>query len=76
MKPKTFRKARKALGLSQRQLAKVIGISWITVKKYEMPTDATNHRDVSPPIEALMKAYLSGYRPPKWPAKVTTSAEG
>ena len=62
MTPAEFQTARRALGLTQAQLAQVMGFSSVsTIRRQEVgETD-------NPAAARLMAAYLSGYRPDDWP---------
>lgn len=60
-----FRAIRLRLGLTQSELAGVLGYSGpMEISKFER--DA-NPRDVPPILERLMRAYDAGYRPKDWP---------
>ncbi len=60
-----FRKIRARLGLTQAQLADVLGYELaLTISTYER---ATNPRDIPHHVALLMTAYDEGYRPKKWP---------
>jgi len=65
MFPSTFRVLRKELGLTQAQLADVMGYAG-------QPRIAALEDEYGPDIPAqtrrLMLAYVSGYRPHDWPA--------
>lgn len=64
MTPDQFIAIRAGLGLSQAQLAKMLGFgSQPRVAEIE-----AERRPISRPIERLMRAYLSGYRPEDWPS--------
>lgn len=56
--------AREALGLSQAQLARVLGCARGTISRIEGRTLKPNTQ-----IQRLVAAYQSGYRPPDWPTK-------
>lgn len=60
-----IRTARKQLGLTQKQLAEVIGM---TDKSYisKLESGAVNLGRTS---QRLLQAYLDGYRPKDWPVK-------
>lgn len=64
MTPADFRQARKSLGLTQGQLAKLMGVDIRTVQKWE-----GGERGIDPPAVRLLRAYLDGYRPEDWPRK-------
>lgn len=58
-----FKAGREALGLTQAQLAKLVGYgSQSRIAECEK-------RDDVPACQArIMQAYIDGYRPPDWPA--------
>ena len=64
-----IRKARVRLGLTQAQMADMLETDPQSVRRWEMPPEATTHRKVPVRARRLIKAYLSGYRPPDWPIK-------
>ncbi len=62
MTPKQIAAARAKLGLSQPQLASVMGLDPLSVSRIE--------RGVKPPpvrYVRLLRAYIKGYRPDDWP---------
>lgn len=63
MKPGAVAAARKALGLTQAQLALVMGYG-DKVRVSELERGA---RAASPAAARLIQAYLDGYRPADWP---------
>lgn len=65
-----FRQARKSLGLTQAQIAPLLGYG-------HKERVSEIERGVSSPGDAvllLMEAYLSGYRPKNWPEKTKAPA--
>jgi len=61
-----FKAIRKRLGLSQMQMATVIGYDLaLSVSTLER---ATNPKPIPHAIALLMRAYDSGYRPDNWPS--------
>lgn len=62
------RAARDELGLTQAQLAAVLGCTLQHVKAMEAAPDRRNPRSVRPAYARLLRAYLDGYRPADWPA--------
>lgn len=60
--------ARQKLGLTQAQLAGVLGCTLAHVKAMESPTMRPGRRAMQPPYARLLRAYLDGYRPADWPA--------
>ncbi|MER9336021.1 hypothetical protein NKJ06_18860 [Mesorhizobium sp. M0293] len=65
MTPTKFRDIRKALGLTQAQLAEVLGYGH-AVRVAEFEGIAGKH-PVPPLLDRLMRAYEAGYRPRNWP---------
>jgi transcriptional regulator with XRE-family HTH domain len=63
MTPADFRAARLSLGLTQAQLAAVMGYSGQS-RIAEIETGA---RNPSHAAQRLMDAYVAGYRPDDWP---------
>jgi transcriptional regulator with XRE-family HTH domain len=60
-----FRKIRHRLGLTQSQLADVMGYgAAMRISEFERET---NPRDVPHHVALLMTAYAEGYRPKNWP---------
>lgn len=62
MTPAELRAARKALGLTQGQLAVVLGVRQATVSDWERGVYSADG-----PAARLLVAYLRGYRPEDWP---------
>lgn len=54
---------RKALGLSQQELAAVMGYG----NKVRISELERGKREIGPAAERLLDAYLKGYRPDDWP---------
>lgn len=68
MSPEEFRDAQRRLGLSDRDLAWVLGYDDEQhVRRLKAPVGASHHRPVKGYVARLMRAYLDGYRPPDWP---------
>lgn len=60
-----FRTIRKGLGITQAQLASVLGYDLaLTISTYER---TTNPRRIPHHVALLMVAYRDGYRPADWP---------
>lgn len=58
-----LRTARKSLGLTQQQLAMVLGLQGqATIARCE-----AGNRNIGPTFARLVIAYLDGYRPDDWP---------
>jgi transcriptional regulator with XRE-family HTH domain len=65
MTPDDIREARKALGLSQRELATLLGYGDVMrVSEIERGV-----RVAGDAVERLLRAYLDGYRPNDWPKR-------
>ncbi len=66
MTPAEFRAARQSLGLTQHQMARLIGLgSFRRVSEIENGARAVQDAHV-----LLMRVYLSGWRPDNWPVDV------
>lgn len=65
-----FREAQHKLGLSDKQLAAVLGFAnAVQVRRLKVrQADLASARPVSATVARLMRAYLDGYRPADWPA--------
>lgn len=63
-----FREARRKLGLSAGELARLLGVDQVHVYRMEMEPGKPTSRQVTETIRRLVEAYLAGYRPPDWPA--------
>lgn len=72
MTPHEFRQARRALGLSVRQLAAMLAVDPDLVRRMEIQIGDEGHRPIRGAVKRLMQAYLSGYRPPDWPVPEDT----
>ncbi len=62
-----FDQARHKLGLSVTELARMLGVGELQVRRMALAPDKSSHRPVNGSTERLMKAYLDGYRPKDWP---------
>lgn len=67
--PQQFKEAQQALGLSDPQMAQMLGVSNAeNVRRFKvMKLDASSAREVKPWHARLLQAYLDGYRPSDWP---------
>jgi transcriptional regulator with XRE-family HTH domain len=63
MTPVEFRAARKSLGLTQEQCARLLGYG----SKVRISEIENGKRGASDAVLLLLGAFLSGYRPPDWP---------
>jgi transcriptional regulator with XRE-family HTH domain len=66
MTPAELRAARKALGLSVVQMAAMLGVTPIQIRRMETAAGKASARPIMPTTERLMRAYLAGYRPADW----------
>lgn len=67
MTPAQFKAARLSLGLSVNQMAQMLGMSEVQVRRMEAHPDVASSRPVSPTTQRLVEAFLAGYRPQDWP---------
>lgn len=63
MNPDEIKQARNSLGLTQSQLAPLLGYG-ATPRVAEIESGARNASDC---VVRLLRAYLDGYRPSDWP---------
>lgn len=68
MTPEQFQRARQKLKLTQAELADVLALAEVTVRRYEMGEHCSNHRPVPEATAELMRVFLKGHRPASWPA--------
>lgn len=68
MTPEDLKKARNTLGLSQVQLAHILGTNPRTVRKWET-VSGPNARGVNPIAAQVVRWMLDGFRPPEFPKK-------
>lgn len=63
-----FRAARRRLGLTQAQLARILNTAPQTIRKWEADSDtASTARAPNPVAAQAMRWMLDGFRPPEWP---------
>jgi len=70
MTPDEFAQARRKLGLSQDQLARILGLGidgGRTVRRWEVPEGTTNARPPNPVAVRVVGWLLDGFRPKDWP---------
>ena len=67
MTPDDLREARRALGLTQAQLAAMLDTDMQSVRRMEMAPERSTARPPPPRVVRLLRAYLDGYRPGDWP---------
>jgi hypothetical protein len=69
MSPQEFREAQHQLGLSDLQLALVLGLEDPQhIRRLKADAGKSHHRPVKGAHVRLIRAYLAGYRPADWPA--------
>lgn len=61
--------AREALGLSQSELARLVGYSGVNVGQ-RISAMENGVRDVAGHVERLVAAYADGHRPADWPDRL------
>jgi DNA-binding transcriptional regulator YiaG len=66
MTPTEFRSARKALDLTQDQVARVLGVSPPTIRKWEAGPNCSTTTKVNGAAASYMTALLHGWRPSDW----------
>ncbi|MEM7303883.1 MAG: hypothetical protein AAF468_22645 [Pseudomonadota bacterium] len=71
LSPSEFREAQDQLGLSDAQLARVLGYTdAVHVRRHKVSdTTRNSYRRVSAQTARLIQAYLDGYRPDDWGKK-------
>ena len=67
MTPSEIKEARHKLGLSDRQLGKLLDTDAQTIRRMEQSEAASTFRRPAPRMVRLIRAYLDGYRPADWP---------
>ena len=73
MTPKQFRQARHKLGLSVAEMAALLGVTDISLRRLEMDPGHPASRQATDTMSRLLAAYLEGYRPPDWPHRKGTA---
>jgi hypothetical protein len=68
MSPEQFRKARLKLGLSVNQMAALLEVQPLQVRRMELQPHLVTHRAIMPSTAKLVRSWLDGYRPKDWPA--------
>jgi len=66
MTPIEFRSARKALDLTQDQVARVLGVSPPTIRKWEAGPNCSTTTKVNGAAASYITALLHGWRPSDW----------
>ena len=66
MTPPEFRIARKALDLTQDQVARVLGVSPPTIRKWEAGPNCSTTTKVNGAAASYITALLHGWRPSDW----------
>jgi transcriptional regulator with XRE-family HTH domain len=62
-----LKEARRSLGLSVADMARLLDTDPQTIRRMEQREDASTFRRPAPRMERLIAAYISGYRPDDWP---------
>ena len=68
MNNREFREARHKLGLTQQQLADVLGTAPTTIRKWEAGADKSTSRNPNPVAVRAISWMVAGFRPPQWPS--------
>ena len=66
MTPTEFRSARKALDLTQDQVARALGVSPPTIRKWEAGPNCSTTTKVNGAAASYITALLHGWRPSDW----------
>lgn len=69
MTPSEIRAARKALGLTQHQLAILLGFASQPLTKNNLSKLECGSKTLDPVRKRLLQAYIDGYRPADWPCE-------
>ena len=64
-----FKEARRRLGLTQAELAEILGTNDTTIRKWEAPAGASTSRPPNPIACRAVGWLLAGFRPPEWPGR-------
>ncbi len=72
MNNREFREARHTLGLTQQQLADVLGTAPTTIRKWEAGDDKSTSRTPNPVAARAVSWMVNGFRPPQWPSSETS----
>ena len=67
MTPADIKEARRKLGLSVADLARLLDTDPQTVRRMEQRPDGSTSRKPAPRMVRLLRAYSEGYRPQDWP---------
>ena len=68
MSPAEFRAARQSLGLTVNQMAALLEVRPVHVRRMELAEGLSTRRRIMPVTAKLLHAYLAGYRPNNWPS--------
>lgn len=74
MTPDEFKQAQHTLGLSDSQLAAILGVTKATVSKYK--TTAASGSKPNATAAQVMRWLLDGFRPPEWPDELRGGKRG
>lgn len=67
MSPSEVKNARRYLGISISQFAKMLDTDASTIRKMELSEGSSQYRRPAPRMVRLIMAYMEGYRPFDWP---------
>ena len=70
MPPDEFRQIMRQLGLTQRELARILDTSDTTIRKWLAHDGASTARGVNPVAAQVMRWLRDGFRPPQWPDRL------
>lgn len=67
MDAEAFKHARRRLGLTQSELARILDTAPQTIRKWEAHDGASTARPPNPIACRVVEWMLAGWRPPQWP---------
>jgi DNA-binding transcriptional regulator YiaG len=70
-----FKEVQRKLGLSVSQMALMLGVTDIQVRRMGTAPELGSHRPVNGATQRLLQAYLEGYRPKDWPTGISATTK-
>lgn len=75
MSPDEFRQIMRQLGLTQRELARILDTRDSTIRKWLADDTASTARGVNPVAAQVMRWMRDGWRPPEFPDRLRHQAQ-
>lgn len=72
MSAKEFKTIRSKLELTSAQLARLLKVNPVTVRRYQVDDTLEGNRSVPIDVAARMREFVNGYRPKDWPRERST----